>query len=211
MKRTKSVILGVCVAMILSFAGELRAEGAKITSFGKQGTITWSCSSLNVSSRVEWAQSPAGPWQTVQSTWVIFPTNQLQTVAQGGSGFYRVVYDTPDPHLPDITAAQALALFCGCSDQPNFEVLDVRRASEFVTGHIVNAINIDYDNGSATFRSRVNALDKNKVYLLHCSAGGRSDKAHDIMRAQGFHEVYNMLGGFNAFKLLPGATAFIVL
>ena len=52
-------------------------------------------------------------------------------------------------------------------------------------------------------------LDKNKVYLIYCASGSRSGNAHDTMRSQGFHEVYNMLGGFGTFQNLEGAGAFL--
>ena len=200
------------VTLMFSLSAKLHAEGPRITAFSQAGAITWTCSSLNVTSRVEWAQSPAGPWQTIQSTWVTFPSNQLQTATgPSASGFFRVVYDTPDPHFADIEVEQSLALFCGCSDQPNFVILDVRKPDEYDTVHIVGAVNINY-YPSATFQQRLNDLnlDKTKVYLVHCSLGGRSNAAHDIMLGLGFHEVYNMLGGMNAFQGLPGADAILI-
>jgi rhodanese-related sulfurtransferase len=54
------------------------------------------------------------------------------------------------------------------------------------------------------------ARDKNKAYLIHCRTGGRSGATHDIMSGLGFHEVYNMLGGMQAFEALPGAGACLV-
>src|SRR5687768_9616148 len=45
-------------------------------------------------------------------------------------------------------------------------VLDVRSKKEFAAGHIPGAINIDV-NGPE-FQKQVQALDRNKVYLVHC-------------------------------------------
>ena len=62
---------------------------------------------------------------------------------------------------------------------------------------------------AADFSDQLDALDKNQVYLIHCASGARSANAHDTMLGLGFHEVYNMLGGFNAFQVFPGAGPYI--
>lgn len=205
--RINTVLLRAAVVFYFTCSCVSYAQKVKITSFKTGGDIAWSCSSLNVTCRVEGAQSPCGPWQTLQSTWMEFPTNTLTSINCRTSRFFRVVYDIPDPHITDITTQQALSMFCGCSDDPGFVVLDVRRASEYATLHIVGALNID--RYSSTFVQQLNALDKTKMYLVHCAAGSRSAYARDKMRTLGFKEVYNMLGGINAFKLLPGAESYL--
>src|SRR5205809_7145657 len=61
------------------------------------------------------------------------------------------------------------------SSNTNVVVLDVRTPREFEAGHIKGATNINFNDKE--FAKRVAALDKNKTYVVHCAAGGRSGKA----------------------------------
>jgi rhodanese-related sulfurtransferase len=177
-----------------------------ITSIEDPGRIRWTSPSLNVTCRVEWAASPDGPWHgswsNQQSIVVSTPSNLTEIPM-----VYRVVWELPDPHFPDITAPQSLALVASRRADPDFAILDVRTASEYSSVHIIGAVNIDFY--ASTFASQLNRLDKNKAYLLHCASGSRSGQAHDTMLGLGFHEVYNMLGGMGAFRQVPGADAFL--
>jgi rhodanese-related sulfurtransferase len=60
-----------------------------------------------------------------------------------------------------------------------------------------------------TFESDLDALDKDKVYLIYCASGNRSGQAHDLMGQLGFREVYNMLGGMSAFQGTAGAGVYL--
>jgi rhodanese-related sulfurtransferase len=137
------------------------------------------------------------------------PTNTYEdAVSRGGCVFYRVVCDEkPDPFFPSISATQALQVIAARGGDPDFVVLDVRTCVEYETRHIVGAINIDYD--ALGFETQLDALDKNKTYLIHCWAGGRSGPTHDLMSTLGFLEVYDMLGGIEAFAALPGAAPYL--
>jgi rhodanese-related sulfurtransferase len=203
--RTAILGMGTAVGLLLC-AGELSGQDLVITSFEKPGRITWTGPSLNVTCRVEWAASPGGPWHSSwtnqQAIFVTDPSNEMEVAM-----CYRVVCEIPDPHFPDITAGQSLALIANRKDDPDFVVIDVRRASEYAIRHITNALNIDYY--SPTFASELDALDKNKVYLIHCASGIRSGNAHDTMLGLGFHEVYNMQGGMTAFQNVPGVDAYL--
>lgn len=98
----------------------------------------------------------------------------------------------------NITAVQADSLISANANNPNFTILDVRTPAEFATGHILNALNIDYY--SPNFTQQINSLNKNNKYLVHCKSGSRSPKAIDTMKMLGFIETYNMIGGINAWK-----------
>ena len=76
-------------------------------------------------------------------------------------------------------------------------VLDVRTADEFEEGHIANAKNIDFQE--ETFVGLVGKLDKNKPYLIHCAAGGRSTAALDVFEKLGFAKVHHLDGGLKAW------------
>jgi protein disulfide-isomerase len=76
-------------------------------------------------------------------------------------------------------------------------ILDVRTAGEFAAGHLPGAINLDVT--AADFAARAAALDKNKVYLVHCAAGVRSARACTKLVSLGFPNLYNLPGGFRAW------------
>lgn len=77
-------------------------------------------------------------------------------------------------------------------------VLDVRTPEEIAEGHIIGAINLDYN--SANFKSEIAKLDKRRTYLVYCKSGIRSDNAVSMMRAAGFTHLYSLDGGIDAWQ-----------
>ena len=77
-------------------------------------------------------------------------------------------------------------------------VLDVRTKKEYEAGHMPGAINIDVN--APNFQKDVQALDRNKVYLVHCAAGRRSATACEKMSKLDFPRLYNLEGGFTAWE-----------
>ena len=75
-------------------------------------------------------------------------------------------------------------------------VLDVRKPSEFETGHVKNAQLLEL----ASFPKSLNTLDKNKSYLVHCAGGYRSMIASSFLKANGFENIVNVHGGFGQIK-----------
>lgn len=82
--------------------------------------------------------------------------------------------------------------------QPNVQLLDVRTAEEFASGHIKNALQADWNNDSQ-FEERVKALDKSKPLYVYCLSGGRSKSAMQWLMDNGFTNVYNLNGGIGAW------------
>lgn len=78
----------------------------------------------------------------------------------------------------------------------NTLVLDVRKASEFNSQHIVGAVNgpLDYINDSMTM------IDPNKTYYVHCAGGYRSMIFISILKARGYDNLIDVKGGFNEIK-----------
>ena len=76
------------------------------------------------------------------------------------------------------------------------QVLDVRKASEYDSEHLLGAENtpLDYINDSM---SRIN---KNSKYYVHCAGGYRSMSFISILKARGFENLININGGFKALK-----------
>ena len=69
---------------------------------------------------------------------------------------------------------------------PNTEVLDVRRASEFAAGAIDGARNIAHTR----LKARLDELDPNKELLVHCRTGHRATAAVSFLERQGFDVVH---------------------
>lgn len=89
------------------------------------------------------------------------------------------------------------------------QVLDVRTAGEFKTGHIRSALQADWTN-QQQFKDRIQYVDKDKPVYIYCLAGGRSASAATWMRNNGYKNVVELTGGINAWKRenkpLEGAT-----
>lgn len=79
------------------------------------------------------------------------------------------------------------------------QVLDVRTAGEYQSGHIKNALLANW-NDMTEFNERIKYVDKDQPVYVYCLAGGRSTAAADWMRQNGFKNVYELYGGMNAWK-----------
>lgn len=75
-------------------------------------------------------------------------------------------------------------------------LLDVRKASEYGSEHLIDAVNapLDFINESMI------KIDRNKTYYVHCAGGYRSVVFISILQARGFRNLINVKGGFNALK-----------
>ena len=84
-------------------------------------------------------------------------------------------------------------------DPAAIQLLDVRTASEYNSGHIKNSLLADWTD-KTEFNRRIEYIDKNKPVYVYCLAGGRSAAAAKEMRSNGYKEVYELTGGINAWK-----------
>ncbi len=82
----------------------------------------------------------------------------------------------------------------------NAQLLDVRTAGEFQSGHLKNALQADWLN-KEQFTDRISYLDKNKPILVYCASGVRSASAAKWLLAKGFTDVKNLNGGLTSWKL----------
>ena len=78
-------------------------------------------------------------------------------------------------------------------------ILDVRTLDEVNEGHIKNATNIDFY--ASDFTAKINLIRKDVPIFVYCRSGHRSAKAAQKMKELGFDKVFNLLGGFNEWKL----------
>jgi rhodanese-related sulfurtransferase len=104
-----------------------------------------------------------------------------------------------EPILGTISPEVAFKLIEEHKEDSNLIILDVRPRDEFEVEHIQGAKNLDYDGHQ--FREKVRNIDKEKNYVIYCRSGVRGEYFMGIMRELGFHQVYNILGGFVGWKV----------
>lgn len=80
------------------------------------------------------------------------------------------------------------------NDFADAEVLDVRKPGEWNTSHLKDARFVPL----ADMPANVEALDRNKSYIVHCGGGYRSMTAISLMKREGFDNLINVYGGFTA-------------
>ena len=85
---------------------------------------------------------------------------------------------------------------------PNLQVVDVRRETEFADGHVKNAINMPLND--MTDLAMIAGFEENQNLYVHCGGGFRSVIACSLMKAQGLHNIRNVLGGWAEIKKQPG-------
>jgi rhodanese-related sulfurtransferase len=73
----------------------------------------------------------------------------------------------------------------------DFQLIDVREVDEYEEIHMPNAINIPLSE----FQFRMDEIAENKPVILVCRTGNRSAMAGDMLSANGYDEVYNLLEG----------------
>jgi glyoxylase-like metal-dependent hydrolase (beta-lactamase superfamily II)/rhodanese-related sulfurtransferase len=76
------------------------------------------------------------------------------------------------------------------------EIIDVRKSSEYLSEHIVEAENapLDFINDSML------KINKDKTYFVHCAGGYRSMIFNSTLRARGYENLIDVNGGFKAIK-----------
>lgn len=88
--------------------------------------------------------------------------------------------------------------FSNLSEAEKADVLDVRKASEYESQHLEGAINLPLDY----LADSPIKLYPNKKYFVHCASGYRSMIFISILLHEGFTNLVNVDGGFNALKNL---------
>ncbi len=78
----------------------------------------------------------------------------------------------------------------------DINILDVRKNSEYLSEHVLDAENapLDYLNDSML------KINKDKTYYVHCAGGYRSMIFNSALRARGFDNLIDVAGGFKAIK-----------
>ncbi|MDW7691422.1 rhodanese-like domain-containing protein [Flammeovirgaceae bacterium SG7u.111] len=86
--------------------------------------------------------------------------------------------------------------FAKLRNEENIHVYDVRKESEYLSEHVIDAANtpLDFLNDHlAEFKSE-------GTNYVHCAGGYRSMIANSILKSRGIHNLVDVLGGFGAIK-----------
>src|SRR5579884_868398 len=78
----------------------------------------------------------------------------------------------------------------------SFELIDVREPHEYQIARIPGAKLIPLGE----LPKHLGELNPNAEYVMHCKSGGRSQKAVDLLKQNGFKNVRNMTGGILAWS-----------
>jgi hydroxyacylglutathione hydrolase len=108
----------------------------------------------------------------------------------GIEGWVRAGFELAE--LPQIAVQQLNEHF----DADRFQLLDVRRKPEWETGHIEAAAWWPLEE----FRTSLPQVDRNAPIAVHCKGGYRSIIACSWLRREGFLNVTNVIGGFDAWE-----------
>ena len=92
----------------------------------------------------------------------------------------------------DICVEEAAQLLISSQD---VTILDVRTRAEYESGHIAGAISIPLSE----LEGRIDELDRDGAIIVYCKSGVRSEEASNVLVNHGFGNVYNLLGGINAW------------
>src|SRR6202158_2128087 len=83
-------------------------------------------------------------------------------------------------------------------EKPGTVLLDVREGDEWRQGHIPQAVGIP--RGFLELRVEEKVPDHKAPIILQCASGTRSLLAARALREMGYENLYNLTGGFNAWK-----------
>lgn len=83
---------------------------------------------------------------------------------------------------------------------PNVQVLDVRTAAEYNSGHLKKSLQADWYN-QQQFKERTSNMDKSKPVYVYCLTGIRSAAAVKQLKQNGFSNVQDLKDGLTAWKL----------
>ena len=89
--------------------------------------------------------------------------------------------------------------FSAAVAQPGAQILDVRTAGEYQSGHIANALQANWLDPKE-FKNRTQHLDKSKMIYIYCQSGGRSASAQAALMEAGF-KVVNLEGGMSNWRM----------
>jgi rhodanese-related sulfurtransferase len=104
-----------------------------------------------------------------------------------------------NPNKSSIELTISSTAFSAAVKQPGAQILDVRTAGEYQSGHIANALQANWLDPKE-FKNRTQYLDKSKIIYIYCQSGGRSASAQAALMEAGF-KVVNLEGGISNWRM----------
>ncbi len=86
--------------------------------------------------------------------------------------------------------------FSFLANSQTIQIFDVRKESEFLSEHVLEAKNTPLDD----LNNHLVAFTNDEDNYIHCAGGYRSMIASSILKSRGIHNVINVIGGFDAIK-----------
>ncbi|MEG0753468.1 MAG: rhodanese-like domain-containing protein [Angelakisella sp.] len=77
------------------------------------------------------------------------------------------------------------------AESEDYTILSIRKAEDFATGHIANALNIPFGKG---MQERFTEIPKDKPVVVYCYSGQTSSQTTAVLRMLGY-EAYSLAGG----------------
>ena len=96
---------------------------------------------------------------------------------------------------PTVTVLEAAARLEGATDQAPI-LVDVRERNEFALMRVPGSVLLPLSSLTATY----DRLPTDRPLLLLCAVGGRSARATDFLRANGYADASNVAGGITAWN-----------
>lgn len=81
-------------------------------------------------------------------------------------------------------------------DEEKSPIFDVRKESEYLSEHVIDANNTPLD----FLNSHLAEFPESKSFFVHCAGGYRSMIASSILKSRGIHNLIDVKGGFKAIK-----------
>ncbi len=86
--------------------------------------------------------------------------------------------------------------FAALRTTSEIKVMDVRKPSEYLSEHVIDAENTPLDE----INNHLSDFTANTSNYIHCAGGYRSIIASSILKSRGIHNLIDVQGGFNAIK-----------
>ena len=102
-----------------------------------------------------------------------------------------------DQIIINLSSEEALNLIEKHRGDSNFVILDIRTPGEYQSGHLKDAIMIDFY--SKSFGDKIGRLDREKSYLVYCRSGNRSAHSMDLFKKLQFKRIYHLSSGIKSW------------
>lgn len=114
-------------------------------------------------------------------------------------GFLEGGYDSwknSQYHSEIIPSASINDFLINSNKHSDYQIIDVRRKSEFDSEHLISALNFPVDYWWEALRQ----INSNITYFVHCKSGSRSVMFISIMKMKGYHNFINIIEDFEFLK-----------